>query len=242
MSLGLHEDKRRRRRRARWTFAKWLLGFGLIFAAGAYAYESGSRLAERDVARLEQEIEDLTAEVAALRQQTMDQRRAIEAGRVEAEELRRRYTRDVPTGELRELFDLMRGRLEAGLPLERLRFVIREVSAQRDCDGQPVTKRFVVRTPLYQGRDHTVTFADGTITVTAVGTPARDSAGNPEAWFDVTEPITVRTAHIGGTVGEASGLLPINHAMVIGEEEHRFSVVPGPRGFVEVTADRCRYP
>ncbi|TVR99742.1 MAG: hypothetical protein EA406_02650 [Rhodospirillales bacterium] len=242
MSLGLHEDRRRRKRKARWYLAKWLVTFALIGAAGAYAYESGSRLAEHQVTRLEEEVRSLTDEVADLRREAIEQQRVIEAARVEAEELRRRYDRDVPTGELRELFDLMQARLDEGLPLDRLRFVMAQASVQRDCDGRPTTKRFVVRTPLYQGRDHTVSFADGTITVTGVGAPARDAAGNPEAWFDVTEPVTLRIAHIGGTGGETTGLLPLNHAIVIGDTEHRFSAVPGPRGFVEITADRCRYP
>lgn len=242
MSLGLREERRRRNRRFRWTLAKWALALCLIGVAGVSAYESGSRLAEREVDRLEQEIASLDETVADLRRQNAEWQRNAETQRAEAAAWRERYDRDVPAGEIKELFDQVRAKLDAGVDPARLAFVIGAASNKRDCDEEPQSKRFILRTPLYEGTQHTVSFGDGEITVTGEGVSARDSAGNPEAWFDPAEPVTVRLVHIGGETQEVSGILPLNPSLVVGDTEYRFTIVTGGRGFVEVAMVRCSYP
>src|SRR5690606_40780231 len=75
-------------------------------------------------------------------------------------------------------------RLEEGVELSRLSFVISAVERERDCRGEPVTRRFLVRTPLHRGGNDAASFADGLFTVTASGPTAVNADGNPEAWFD----------------------------------------------------------
>ena len=87
-----------------------------------------------------------------------------------------------------------------------------------------------------------ISFDRKTVTVTASGEPAVDASGNPQGWFDPAKPVTLRFTEIGGRDSEGHGLLPLHHAMVIGEKEHRFTVLPGDRGFVTVTQERCDYP
>lgn len=242
MSLGFREERKRKKRRFRWTLMKWVLALCLIGAAGIYAYQSGSRLAESRIGQLQQEIESLSGTVDELRQRNAEQLAAVAAEKAEAEQWRQRYEEDVPKGELKTLFDLLRGKLSDGVKAERLRFVISAAANKRECDRRPEIKRFIVRTPLYRGSDDTVWFADGSISVTASGVSARDAQGNPEAWFDPAQPITVRLSHIGGKVEEFSGTLPLQHSTVIGNREYRFNLMPAARGFVQVAADSCRYP
>ena len=242
MAWGLREERKRRRRQLRWSVFKWGLALCVIVAAGVYAYQSGSRLAEAEVARLQQEIVSLSSTVAELERQNSEQQSAIAAERNRAEEWRQRYDKDVPAGEIKELFDLVQEKLSAGVTADRMRFVIGAAENQRECDEVPVTKRFLVKTPLYRGQDDSVRFADGAITVTALGVAAKDAAGNLEAWFDPAEPLTILITHIGGKASEFSGRLPLHPSVVTGDNEYRFTVVPGTKGFVKVSADRCQYP
>jgi len=242
MSLGLHESRTRRRRRARWTVAKWVIALGLIVGAGIYAYDRGNRIAqtqvtdlEREIAALSQRIADLEAENARLRaDQIVAQQRVEEAKAL--------YARDVPTGRVAALLGQLRDKLEAGVDQERLEFLIASAANPRTCDEQPTTKRFLVRTPLYQGANDSVGFADGTITVTATGEAATDAEGRVEAWFDPAKPITLQLTRIGGDVVQETGQLPLHAALVAGGSEYRFTAVEGPQGFVQVTGDRCDYP
>jgi hypothetical protein len=74
------------------------------------------------------------------------------------------------------------------------------------------------------------------------GARARDAAGNPQAWFDPSQPVTVRLARLGGKSLDATGALPLHRSMVDGDREYRLSIVAAPRGFAQVTLERCRFP
>ncbi len=242
MSLGLRDERRRRRRQLRWTALKWVLALCVVGLAGLFAYQTGSRLASARIATLQDQINGLSETVTALRQQDRRQQAEIAAERQRSEAWRERYARDVPAGEMKELFDLLRARMEAGVTAERMRFVIGAAENREDCDAEPVTKRFIVQTPLQTGANSAVTFGDGAITVSAVGVSDRDADGRPEAWFDATKPLTVRITRPGGETKELSGVLPLYPSIVIGDTEYRFSLVPGARGFVQIAGERCRYP
>lgn len=242
MSLGLHESRTRRRRRARWAVAKWVIALGLIVGAGVYAYDRGNEIArsqvtdlEREIAVLNQRISDLETENARLRADQIVARQRLE----EAKAL---YARDVPRGQLAALLGQLREKLDAGVDRERLEFLIASAANPRNCDEQPVTKRFLVRTPLYQGANDSVSFADGAITVTATGEAATDADGRVEAWFDPAKPITLQLTRIGGEAVQETGKLPLHASLVAGGNEYRFTAVEGPQGFVQVTGDRCDYP
>jgi len=242
MSLGLRESKNRRRRQFRTTLFKWTVALCLIVAAGTYAYLSGKELSQGEVNTLKGKIASLEADAANLEQKNTELQTEISGERARAEEWRQRYTREVPSGDLKDLFDLTQQKIESGVSVDRLRFVVGAAENRENCDGKPVTKRFIVQTPLHSGANGFVAFADGTITLTAVGVPARDSLGNPEAWFDPAEPVNIRIVHIGGKSENVSGKLPLNPSIVFGNNEYRFSVVKGSRGFVQVTGTRCDYP
>ncbi|MCG8359965.1 MAG: keratin [Kiloniellales bacterium] len=242
MTLGLYEERTRRRRARRWATLKWLIALGAIGAAGIFAYESGSSLAQRQVTALSGQIADLESTV----QQLEAEKGALEAARRETEQrlaaAEARYQEDVPTGALADLLTLVRGKLDEGVEVARLGFLIGAAQNQRDCDEAPVQKRFLVKTPLYAGGNDSVGFADGLIRVTGEGESALTSDGKAEAWFDDAKPITLRFIELGGKETEAAGVLPLSTSIVIGEREYRFSVSAGARGFVQVTGDSCQFP
>ena len=243
MSLGLHETRQRRQRRFRWTITKWVLTLGLILAAGVFAYRTGTSLAERKVTNLAREIVTLNDKAAALQQQNMDLRanEILLEGRLRDAQVR--YDKNVPAGRMAALLGQLKAKLDKGVELVRLEFLIASADNPRDCQSVPATKRFLVQTPLYRGANDTVSYAQGTITVTAQGEPAVSETGQAEAWYDPAKPVTARFTAIGGRVIGESGTLPIHATVVHGDYEYRFTVIAaGTRGFVQVTGDRCNYP
>lgn len=242
MSLGLRERRSRRRRQIRLRLLKWGAALVAIVIAGVYAYETGSRLAEREVARLEEQIVGLSARIQDLEQDNLRLAEAARSARGKVEVWQQRYRQDIPTGELKALYELTREKLAGGVDGARLAFVLRQVSEASDCAAEVETKRFYVKTPLYNGGNDTVGFADSAIVVTAQGTASIDGSGNQLVRYDPAQPVVVRFARLGGETSEASGLLPLHHAMVVGDNEYRFSVVAGEPGMINVTAGRCPFP
>ena len=243
MSLGLHETRVRRKRRIRWVIAKWVLALALIVAAGVFAYQTGTGLAEREVRNLTREIADLSTKAEDLQKQNTDLQAKVILIQRRLEEAQARYKKDVPTGRMAELLGRLQAKLDAGVKADRLQFLIDSADNPRDCEPEPATKRFLVQTPLYSGANDSVSFANGALTVTAQGESATNDAGQVEAWFDVAKPVTVRFTRIGGKVSEETGKLPLHTSIVFGGNEYRFTAVAAnTRGFVQVTGDRCKYP
>jgi len=243
MARGFRERRRRESARRRLAVVKWLLLIGGLLALGWLAYAAGSELARHDVRKLQEEIGVLEAdlakrtdEVATLRSERDD---ALERLQV----LQGRYDQDVPTGESRELYALMRQQLQAGVTEDRLRFLIGTAGEAVRCDGNPDQKRFIVQTGLTRGQNDWVAFANNTIVVRAKGDPVLTDNGLKQAWFDETKPVTVRFEKIDGGESEAKGILPLSHSVIRGGHEYRFILAKAPsRGFIQVTAERCRLP
>lgn len=242
MSLGLHESRWRRRRTLRWRVIKALLVLALLLAAGLFAYETGSMLAQMPVRDLEQQVARLNQDIEALRQANAQLDATAKAAKESEAAWQQRYEADAPMGESKELFNLLRDRMAAGVEARRLAFVIGATSNGRTCGDGAATKRFMVKTPLYQGANDQVSFGRETITITAEGANAVNAAGKAEGWFDPAKPVTVRFTEIGGKTSVKTGTLPLHHAMVAGGQEYRFTVVKGPTGFVKVSGKRCKFP
>lgn len=242
MTLGLHQERTRRRRKRRWTLVKWLIGLGAIAAAGLVAYETGSTQARLDTAGLQTRIDELTLAAEQLDAEKAELRAALALAEDRLAEAQARYENEAPTGVLADLLTLVRRKLEEGVDQGRLAFVIEAARNERDCDAVPVEKRFLVATPLSSGGNDSVSFAEGLITVTASGASALNASGKPEAWFDPARDVTLRLTALGGGVEETSGVLPLSVTMVAGDREYRFGASAGPQGFVRIVADSCRYP
>ena len=242
MTLGLRDSRTRRRRQLRWRILKTVFFLAAAIAAGVVAYQGGSLLARQEVLQLEKQVTELENDVISLQRQSDDLLADAQDAKRRESEWRVRYEKEVPQGEVQALFKALQQKLGDGVSVERLAFVIDAARNQQACDEETATKRFIVKTPYSGGGNDSISFDRKTVTVTASGEPATDAAGNPQGWFDPAKPITMRFTEIGGRDSEHQGLLPLHHAMVIGEQELRFTVLPGDRGFVTVTRERCAYP
>lgn len=241
MSLGFRDQKEASRRR--WRLFRLLFITAVLVGLGVVAYRTGTVLAEREVSGLRVEVDRLTTGIAALGGEKVELQQQVEAARLAETQWRERYDAEVPTGKSRELFALVEDQIAKGADPARIEFLVKTAANERSCDDQPRTKRFYVRTPIYEGANDAVTMADNAVIVFAQGESVIDVEGNPEAWFDAAKPVQVRFVQPGGGGTEVSGLLPLYHSVVRGDREYRFSITAAERrGFVFVTADSCAFP
>jgi FtsZ-binding cell division protein ZapB len=241
MSLGRYDYEQRYRRRFLTGFVKLGLAAAVLLGTGLFAYQMGVEQMKGRDASLREEVSTLSrqkAELELLAGQMQNAARTAEARVADAEA---RLKRDVPTGELARLGKLVAERLSAGLDPARLAFVIEHAQTQRNCQA-PDSKRFVLSTPLLKAGNRSTTFGNGTITVTGEGLSARNAQGQPESWYDPAQPVRIRIVTQAGKETVVAGTLPLHQSVVVDQTEHRFTFTPGPRSFVEVTADRCPFP
>ena len=241
MTLGIRQ--RRAERRRRWRVVRVLAIVGAIAALGGIAYQTGAEISHGRIAGLESEIDRLTVRDRDLGERNARLAVDLEAARNELAQWQTRYEADVPRGKAHELMELTDRLLDSGVAAERIGMMIAAAGKKLDCSGEPATRRFLVRTPIYRGANDAVTFADNAITVTASGASAKNADGRPEAWFDAGEPVTLTVTAIGGGRSEANGVLPLHHTLVWQDAEYRISVVAADtRGFVLASVERCLLP
>lgn len=233
------------RRRSRRGQSDWQIWFkllklvtllGAIGAAGFYGYEVGRRLSQETIATLESEIGRLTMSETTQREELTRLQTALDETRKRADDYQARYEQVAPSDEIKDLLSAVRAKLDAGLDIKRLAFAISAAERPRRC-GEASTKRFMVKTPHFDGASTWVRFSD---LITVTGDGIGDSNGAEQA-FDPDKPVTIRFTVIGGKEAQVSGKLPLQHSMVLKNGEYRFTVTPGAKGFVEVTGDRCEY-
>lgn len=243
MARGFRERRRRDSGRQRFAVLKWLLLIGGLVVLGLIAYAAGSELARDEVRRLQEQIGAVEADLAERTEEASALRAERDEAAAQLRQLQDRYDRDVPEGETREIFALVRDQLDAGVSKDRLRFLIRTAGETVPCGGDPNQKRFIVQTGTTRGQNDWVGFAGNTIIVRAKGKPVLAENGRPEAWFDENKPVTVLFFEIDGSESEATGILPLKHSLIRGEYEYRFVLTKAPtRGFLQVTAQRCQMP
>lgn len=235
MTLGLYETRLRRRRRIRWIAVRWVLATVTLAGTAAFAYQVGLSQDQHQLAEVGAQADDLAVKLADLQQRNT----ALQADVVIAEKRLREAQSEIPSGPVAGLLAQVQEKLDAGVDIERLRFLVKAAANTENCSGQPATKRFMVQTPLFAGANDSVSFADGTITITARGESAVNAGGNAEAWFDPAQSIKLTLTQVGGKVSEVSGKLPLYTSVVVGDRENRFAATNGPQGFVQVTGERC---
>lgn len=241
MTLGRYDYDKRYRRRFLTGFVKLGLLAALLLGTGLFAYQMGVEQMKGRDASLREEVSTLSRQKAELELLAGQMQNAARTAEARAADSEARLKREVPTGELARLAKLVGERLSAGLDPARLAFVIEHAQTQRNCQ-QPDSKRFVLATPLLKAGNRSTTFGNGTITVTGEGLSARNPQGQPESWYDPAQPVRIRIVTQAGKETVVAGTLPLHQSVVVDQTEHRFTFTPGPRSYVEVTADRCPFP
>ncbi|HZH27149.1 MAG TPA: hypothetical protein VEY95_08200 [Azospirillaceae bacterium] len=243
MTFGYDDRERRKRRQTVFGWLKTVAYLCLLGGSGAFAYQMGVEMTRARLDALTAEADRLRSDNQQLTVAVQQLQAVARTAEARAQDMERRYEQTVPQGELGRLLQIARERLAAGQSADRLAFVLANASTPRTCEA-PETRRVAVQLPETQPNPNSaVRLANGVITVSSLGQPSRTRDGRPEGWFDPAKPVTVRFTPIGGrNESVATGVLPLTHTMVVNNVEWRFAVHPGPRSFVDVTADRCPLP
>ncbi|MGH6943577.1 MAG: hypothetical protein ACREH6_05085 [Geminicoccaceae bacterium] len=243
--IGSHatfgDGRRRRRRQAYGRLFRFFLGIAAVAVIGGYAYQVGISASEASTSKLEADLERLQKANLELRGRIAASGQRSSRAEAALDELRRRYAAEVPQGRIALLVRQVREQLEAGVEPERLALLIEAAGQASACSGQPVTKRFMPRTPQSQGPISFIRF-DDRVTITGTGEPARNDEGLPEAWYDPAQPVRVSFQTLDGAILSIDGVVPMSHRMAIDGREYRFSIVAGDPSFVEITAQACELP
>ena len=243
LSGGYYGGGRRRSRTpATRRVLGWTVAVILILAAGLYAYRTGTVLATREAEELRASNAAFSDAVADLEQSNAGLLDALEEQQRRNLDLLEQYQQQIPDEAIQRIVDLVRGRLEAGVEVERMAEVVATAGAGWSCSAEPDSRRFVLQTPTTTGANDAVAFGNGTVTVTGTGNSAQDDGGRPLAWFDAARPVTLVFNRIGGDTSDVTGLLPLHHSVVVSDVIYRFSAVVGERSFVNVVAVACEYP
>lgn len=241
MTYGLYDYERRYRRRYWMGLIKFVLFVVFVLFIALFAYQVGFEQFKDKHRELGENLEAVTEQKGQLEAVVQRLKEVAIDAKARAEELEERLERETPQGERKRLLELITERLISGVNPERLAFVIAHSSDERACSEQS-NKRFVLTTPIYEPPTPYVSFENGAVTVTGEGESARNAAGRPEAWFDPQGTVRLRIRVHGAETREVEGILPMTESVVIGDTEHRFTIAPGPRSFVQVTYDRCAFP
>jgi hypothetical protein len=244
MTLGLSERRYIRRRRGQFIvrLLRWIFVLVVAITAGYYAYNLGTDLALRESRLLESQLQQLRIVNQQLKTGITGLEAAIREERRLVAQWRDRYKSEVPKAEDIALLQNVKERIANGVSRKRLKKVIMLAQENDLCETATQTRRFVVQNPVYAGPNQTVTFSNKSIIVAAIGESKINSNGRPEAWFDPAKPITVYFTRPGRAATSTKGVLPLHHAVVIGDSEYRFNIVSGERSFARVTAHKCVYP
>jgi hypothetical protein len=240
MSLSGYDPNQRYKRKRQSFLRRLLVGLTILGVTAIVAYRIGHQVSQEHIESADKSVKKMADQVTALEKKVTQLSAENKTIAAQYQQLQAKYDSDVPDGELARLTNLARQQLENGLDGDRLAMILRAAQPPRNCTDD-VKRRFVVKTPLYDGPDSKVTMADGRVTISAQGQPVKNADGKMEAWYNPNKPITVNFTVIGGKSMEKTGQLPIHHTIVDGDREHRFTIAKGQRSFATVIGDSCDY-
>lgn len=229
------------RRQAAERRRKIITALFLVFLLSGFSYWWGGEVVRSSEVAYKQQAMKLEEERSQLEQTITSLKSEVQSTQIRYQQMEQKYMTEVPQGDFRLIVDKVKKQLDSGIKPARLMFVIESARPPKNC-SEPQTKRFVVKTPVYNGPHGSVAFGNGAITLTGEGVSAVSATGSPEAWYDPGKPVKIKFIEIGGKETIKEGLLPVQHAMVLGNKEHRFTVAAGERSFIAVTSDSCDYP
>jgi cell division protein FtsB len=200
----------------------------------------GKQYAAQNQISLNEQVKTLTTQNTELQESVTELRAEAQTANTRYEQIRAEYESQIPEGPMQDIIKLVREQLGQGMAPERLSFLIRSARPPTGCN-EPETKRFVVTTPAYKGPESTVSVADDLVLVSGTGASAKNDKGQPEAWYDPAQAISVRFKN-GEVVETKKGNLPLRHSIIANNREYRFTIEEGSRSFAKVVYDSCAYP
>ncbi|MFA5592007.1 MAG: hypothetical protein WC989_01670 [Micavibrio sp.] len=240
MMINNYNPHNRYRERAQQRMTSMISMLIVIALSACVGFWVGKQYGVEQNISLKENVENLTKERNLLQANVTELRAEAQTANTRYEQIKAEYNAILPEGPMQDLTRLVREQVDQGMAPERLAFVIKSARPPTGCT-EPENKRFIVSTPSYTGPDSSVSVADGAIIITAKGVSASNKSGQPEAWFDPSQPIEV-TFKAGSEQDVKKGMFPIRHSVVSGGREYRFTVEEGAKSFARIIYDSCAYP
>lgn len=252
MVQGFHDERRRRSQFVRLLFGVLLLG--AIFALLTLAYMVGLREQAIELEEQQREVQGLRLTLERERQARAEVTAARDAALADAAALRQRIQNEVPVGVAKQMLDLARERIAAGVRPERVASALQRAENAKNCEPA-AARRLTVRSPL----PPPAPVAPGTrappqpvipqpttigeqLTLLVEGQAARDANGQPQPLFDPAEPVQLRLVAGGAKLPDVEGKLPLSHVLFTGAWEYRLALSAAQRGQVTLVIERCPFP
>lgn len=257
MVQGFHDERRRRSQ-----FVRLLLGvllLGAIFALLTLAYRVGLREQAIELEEQQREVRTLRLTLERERQARAEVTAARDAAQADATGLRQRIQNEVPVGVAKQMLDLARERIAAGVRPERVASALQRAENAKNCEPA-VARRLTVRSPLPPPPLAAPPFAaPGTrappqpviaqptvigeqLTLLVEGQAARDAGGQPLPVYDPAEAVQLRLVAGGAKLPDVEGKLPLSHVLFTGSWEYRLALSAAQRGQVTLVIERCPFP
>jgi hypothetical protein len=238
--MALGRDRREGRGISR--LLRGSLAVAVLVAIGLFAFQLGVEDERGKHGRMAEELARAIEASQGLVDANTRLRGDLDAARQRLTELERRASQLAFSEAARGLLPLIEERLAGGVDGKRIAAAIEMADKPRHCEP-PEVKRFLLKTTLTaEGPATSVGFANGMVTFSGQGVAAKNAEGRIEAWFDPAEPVAIRLTSIGGKTTDIAGKLPLHQTVRINDVEHRFTIMAGARGFVQITGDRCKVP
>jgi len=252
MVQGFHDERRRRSQFGRLLLAVLLLAS--ILALLTLAYMVGLREQAMELEEQQRVVQDLRFTLERERQARAEVTAARDAALADAAALRQRIQNEVPVGVAKQMLDLARERIAAGVRPERVASALQRSENAKNCEP-PAARRLTVRVPPLPP----VPVSPGTraapqpvipqpasigeqLTLLVEGQSTRDGNGQPLPVFDPAEAVQLRLVAAGAKLPDVEGKLPLSHVFFTGAWEYRLAVSAAQRGQVAVVIERCPFP
>lgn len=241
-STGLRATRIQTKRKKRQKTALFLmslcaLGFfaWLFFQFGKYHVESKQNAIEQAHEKALLSLQEMSSKMEALEQ-------AIVSAKEETKTWSERYQRDVPEGVGKDLYEMIQKKMEEGISVDRLSFVLRNTQQSSKCSEKPIIKKILLKSNGKQGAPEKVSFFEDKVSFQGEGKPTKNPNGTYEFWFDPQAPISIVLNHVSGKKHETNGVLPFQSNFIVGDQNYVFNIRSGPRGYVYVSGIECSYP
>jgi hypothetical protein len=256
MGQGFYDERRRRSQLLRVMTGLLLLAATLAMLA--LSYMVGAREQALELERQQRDLQEHRVLLDHERQARAEVTAERDAALRDASALRLRIQNEVPVGAAKQMLDLARERLTAGVRPERIASALQRAENARNCE--PVgLRRVTVKLPMVLTPSANPPPTAGAraapapvipqpttiseqLTLLIEGQAGQDANGLPLQTFDPAAPIHLRFVSAGAKLPDIEGKLPFSHVLFTNSWEYRLALSAAPRGQVTLVVERCPFP
>lgn len=239
--FGLRAAHTQARRHKRKKLMLTMTAVVMCLSAAYLGYRLGAYHTELIHDKFLKEIEAQSAELSNYHQHVEDLQQKTELAKAEAQTWQERYTREIPSGPTKELYDILTKKIEEGVQPDRLSFVLRNVQEAPKCLDTQIAKKIPIGIKDQKSAEQ-ISFFDGAVLLQGIGTAAQNQKGDKEFWFNPKNSISMTLTHVTGEKKEITGKLPFHTLLQVSDKAYHFNFRAGPKGYCFVTATLCDYP